>query len=124
MSTDNVTANERTFQGVLLNQINTLITSNKKINFSKYNIYFKDSNKQRTVSFETSSQIKLFKFFYDELEIKGTELNLPKSPEDCERIYKVLVNDFNKYSPQIKTLLKMNRSKANYFGVYREIILN
>ncbi len=90
--------------------------------FNTYKVYFKDGNKQTVINFESNSQIKLFKFFFEELEIKGTEINLPKSPEDCERIYKILINDFNKYSPQIKSLLKTNRSKANYLGVYREII--
>ena len=35
MSTDIVTSNERTFQGILLNQINTIINSNDKISFSR-----------------------------------------------------------------------------------------
>ncbi|MCL5030475.1 MAG: N-6 DNA methylase [Bacteroidetes bacterium] len=90
--------------------------------FNSYKVYFKDGNKETIINFESNSQIKLIKFFYDELEIKGMEINLPKSPEDCERIYKVLINDFNKYCSQIKSLLKTNRSKANYLGVYREII--
>lgn len=91
--------------------------------FQSYKVYFKDGNKETIVDFENNSQIKLFKFLYEVLEIKGTEIKLPKSPEDCEKILKILTNDFEKYGSQIKGLLKTHRSKANYLGVYREIIL-
>lgn len=91
--------------------------------FNTYNVYFKEGNKQITVSFKNGSQVKLLRFFYEELEVKGTKILLPDTSDDCEKILKVLNKDFNEYSTQIKNVLKSLRSSASYLAVYRDLIL-
>lgn len=92
--------------------------------FASYNVKFKDGNKETVVNFDNNSQILLFHFFHNELEIKGTKLILPRSPEDCNKILKTLQKDFKKYAMQIKSMLKTYRSKAHYLSIYRDIIFN
>ena len=41
--------------------------------FASYKVKFRDANKETTVIFDNNSQILLFKFLHDELEIKGTK---------------------------------------------------
>ncbi|MEW6654549.1 MAG: hypothetical protein AB1394_13945, partial [Bacteroidota bacterium] len=90
--------------------------------FNTYNVYFTEGNKQIAVSFKSSSQLKLFRFFFEELELKGTKILLPENPTDCEKILIILNNDFKKYSMQIKSVLKSLRSSASYLSIYRDII--
>lgn len=92
--------------------------------FDTYNIYFQEGNKQITVSLKNGSQLKLVRFFYEELEVKGTKILLPESSEDCEKILQILSKDFKTYSIQIKNVLKSLRSSASYLAVYRDLILN
>ncbi|OGU40362.1 MAG: hypothetical protein A2315_00385 [Ignavibacteria bacterium RIFOXYB2_FULL_35_12] len=91
--------------------------------FASYRVKFKDANKETTVIFDNNSQILLFKFLYDKLEIKGTKISLPRSPEDCNKILRTLKHDFEKYSSQIKAMLKTYRSKAHYISIYRDLVM-
>ncbi len=91
--------------------------------FNTYNVYFTEGNKQIAVSFKSSSQLKLFRFFFEELELKGTKILLPENPADCEKILVILSNDFKKYSMQIKNVLKSLRSSASYLSIYRDLLL-
>ncbi len=67
-------------------------------------------------------KLKLFRFFFEELELKGTKIILPENPADCEKILLILSNDFKKYGAQIKSVLKSLRSSASYLSVYRDLI--
>ena len=91
--------------------------------FASYRVKFRDANKETTVIFDNNSQILLFKFLYDQLEIKGTKILLPRSPEDCNKILRTLKHDFEKYSSQIKSMLKTYRSKAHYVSIYRDLVM-
>jgi len=92
--------------------------------FSTYYVNFIEGNKQIALSFKSSSQLKLFRFFFEELELKGTKILLPEDPAACEKILLVLSNDFKKYAMQIKSVLKSLRSTASYLAVYRDLIIN
>lgn len=91
--------------------------------FALYKVKFKDGNRETIISFDNNSQILLFKFLYDKLEIKGIKISLPRSPEDCNKILRTLKNDFDKYSSQIKAMLKTYRSKAHYISIYRDLVM-
>ena len=91
--------------------------------FNTYNIYFQEGNKQITVNLKNGSQLKLIRFFYEELEVKGTKILLPDSPDDCERIFQILSKDFKTYGTQIKNVLKSLRSSASYLAVYRDMVM-
>ncbi len=91
--------------------------------FASYKVKFKAGNKETIVNFDNNSQILLFKFLYDKLEIKGTKITLPRSPEDCNKILRTLKHDFDKYSSQIKAMLKTYRSNAHYISVYRDLLI-
>jgi len=91
--------------------------------FASYKVKFRDANKETTVIFDNNSQIMLFKFLYEKLEIKGTKISLPRSPEDCNKILRSLKHDFDKYSSQIKAMLKTYRSKAHYISIYRDLVM-
>jgi N-6 DNA Methylase len=91
--------------------------------FALYKVKFKDGNKETIISFDNNNQILLFKFLYDKLEIKGTKISLPRSPEDCNKILRTLKHDFEKYSSQIKAMLKTYRSKAHYISIYRDLVM-
>ncbi len=91
--------------------------------FAVYKVKFKSGNKELIISFDNNSQILLFKFLYDKLEIKGTKIALPRSPEDCNKILRTLKHDFDKYSSQIKAMLKTYRSKAHYVSIYRDLVM-
>jgi len=56
-------------------------------------------------------------------QIKGTKIALPRSPEDCNKIFRTLQHDFDKYSSQIKAMLKTYRSKAHYISIYRDLVM-
>jgi len=92
--------------------------------FNSYNIYFPDGNKQYSVSFQNSSQVKLFQFFHVFLEIRGMHLDLPENPDVCERIVKELVKDYKASFSQIQASLKSLRSPANPVSIYRDLIFN
>jgi len=91
--------------------------------FQSYYVNFKEGNRQETVSFKNSGQIKLFHFFYEILEVKGTALTLPEKPEDCKKVFAILESDYKKYNTQIKDMLKSYRSKASFLSVYRDLVL-
>ncbi len=92
--------------------------------FSTYKVFYKENNRTITINFENNNQIQLYNFFYKNLEIREGKVNLPLDAEHCCKILKVLEYDFNKYSQQLKNLLKTHRSKAHYLSVYREIVLD
>ena len=91
--------------------------------FAAYKVKFKDANKEITVNFDNNSQILLCKFLHEKLEIKGTKTTLPRSPEDCNKILHILKHDWDKYSSQIKAMLKTFRSKAHYISIYRDLVM-
>lgn len=70
-----------------------------------------------------NNQIALYQFFFKTLEVKEGTISLPLDAENCGKVLKVLEYDFNKYSQQVKGLLKTHRSKTHYISVYKEIIL-
>jgi hypothetical protein len=92
--------------------------------FDTYNVYFVEGNKQTTVAFKNGSQLKLFRFFYEELEIKGNNLSLPSNTDDCERIFSILYSNYKQNILQIKNILKTLRSSANYLAIYRDLVMN
>ncbi|MBI1931194.1 MAG: SAM-dependent DNA methyltransferase [Ignavibacteriales bacterium] len=92
--------------------------------FNTYNVIFTEGNKKITVSLSSNGQLKLFKFFYDNLEIKGQKIMLPSNSEDCEKIYTILSSDFKNYSNQIKSVLKSLRSSASHLAVYRDLVMS
>lgn len=91
--------------------------------FASYKVRFKEGNKETTIDFDNNSQILLFKFFYEKLEIIGTKISLPRSPEDSNKILRTLKHDFEKYSSLIKAILKTYRSKAHYVSIYRAVVM-
>ncbi len=91
--------------------------------FASYKVKFKEGNKETTIDFDNNSQILLYKFLYEKLEIKGTKISLPRSPEDCNKILRTLKHDFDKYGSQIKAMLKTYRSKAHYVSIYRDLVM-
>lgn len=91
--------------------------------FNTYKVYFTEGNKQIAVSFKSSSQLKLFRFFFEELELKGTKILLPQNSVDCEKTLLILSNDFKKNGLQIKSVLKSLRSSASYLSIYRDLLL-
>ena len=91
--------------------------------FQSYFVNFREGNKQVGVGFKSISQLKLFRFLYEELEIKGTLLTLPEKPEECEKIHSILEDDYKTYSSQIKALLKSYRSKASFLAIYRDLVM-
>jgi len=52
--------------------------------------FFVEGKKQTAVKFQNDSQLKLFRFFYEELEIKDRSLSLPTNSDDCEKIFTIL----------------------------------
>lgn len=92
--------------------------------FQSYYVNFKDGNKQIPIGFKNISQLKLFRFFYEELEVKGIPLTLPEKPEECEKVRSILENDYKSYRPQIIALLKSYRSKASFLAIYKSLILD
>ncbi|MBK7105912.1 MAG: SAM-dependent DNA methyltransferase [Ignavibacteriae bacterium] len=92
--------------------------------FNTYNVIFTQGNKKITVSLSSNGQLKLFKFFYDSLEIKGQKIMLPSNSEECEKIYTILSSDFKNYSSQIKSVLKSLRSSASHLAVYRDLVMS
>ena len=125
---DEITSTVRVFYAILWNNINELLhkylSGGDSNFFASYKGKFKSANKETTVSFDNNNQILLFKFLYDELEIKGTKISLPTTPEDCNKILRALKHVFDKYSSQIKTMLKTYRSNAHYFSIYRNLIMS
>jgi len=92
--------------------------------FSTYKVFYKENNRTITINFENNNQIQLYHFFYKNLEIREGKVNLPLDAQQCSKILKALENDFNKYSQQLKNLLKTHRSKAHYLSVYKEIVFD
>jgi hypothetical protein len=92
--------------------------------FGIYNVYFQQGNSQKVLSFDNPSQLNLFRFLNKKIEVKGVKILLPVSEKDCDKILKQLESDFNAYSNQIKSILKSNRSNANYISVYHDILFS
>ncbi|MBI5218212.1 MAG: SAM-dependent DNA methyltransferase [Bacteroidia bacterium] len=92
--------------------------------FGIYNVYFTEGTRQKSLSFENVQQLKLFEFLNFTLDVKGVKIDIPRDAADCDRIYKILKKDFDKNSSQIKSLLKLNRSKANHISIYRDLALS
>lgn len=55
--------------------------------------------------------------------IERTKITLPRLPEDCNIILRTLKHDFDKYSSQIKAMLKTYRSNAHYISIYRDLVM-
>ncbi len=91
--------------------------------FASYKLYFKEGNKEIVLSLRSNSQIKLIKYFYDELEMKGVSVEVPKQTEDCEKIYKQLLYDYTNYGTQVKEMLKKHRSKTTFQNVWKRMIM-
>ena len=91
--------------------------------FGHYDVYFKQGNKQQKLSFTSAIQMSLFQFLNETLDIKGQKLNLPEMEKDCKEILELLREDFDDTYPQIKSILKSYRSKANPVSIYRGLIL-
>jgi len=92
--------------------------------FESYIVYFTEGNKQKKLSFNHPEQQTLFEFLNVTLDIKGIKIELPVNESDCIEILNILRKDFNKYSPQIRNFLKINRCKANYVSIYRDLLLS
>jgi hypothetical protein len=92
--------------------------------FQSYFVNFKEGNVQSSIGFKNISQLKLFRFFYETLEVKGTRFTLPEKVEDCEKVRSILESDFKNFSPQIKSLLKSFRSTSSFLSLYRDLVLH
>ena len=91
--------------------------------FSHYRVYFKQGDTQKTLDFENESQLILFEWLYETLDLKGLEVYLPTDAKKCQEILPALKFDFVNYFPQIRSQLKTSRSSANPLQVYRELVL-
>ncbi|MFL5763896.1 MAG: class I SAM-dependent DNA methyltransferase [Bacteroidia bacterium] len=91
--------------------------------FGIYNVYFNDGKKQKSLSFDSPQQLELFEFLNNELEIKNTDITLPKDSKECKRVLKMIKDDFEDNLSVIKVFLKSNRSNANPLSVYRDLLL-
>jgi hypothetical protein len=92
--------------------------------FGHYDVYFKQGNKQQKLSFTNPMQMTLFRFLNEILDLRGQKINLPEDENVCNEILKTLKEDFNETFPQIKSLLKSHRSKANAISIYRNLLLS
>ncbi len=92
--------------------------------FESYNVYFTEGNKQKILSFSNSAQQMLFEFLNVSLDVKGIKIDLPTEESDCIEVLNFLRKDFTNYGPQIKNFLKINRCKANYVSIYRDLLLS
>jgi len=90
--------------------------------FGQYNVYFKQGNKQQTLSFTSPMQLNLFRFLNKTVDLKGQKINLPSEEIVCSNTLKILKEDFETAFPQIKSLLKSHRSKANAISIYRSLL--
>ena len=91
--------------------------------FSHYRVYFKQGDTQKTLDFENESQLILFEWLYETLDLKGLDVYLPTDAKKCQEILPALKFDFTNYFPQIRSQLKTSRSSANPLQVYRELVL-
>ena len=91
--------------------------------FGIYNVYFRQGNTQKTISFENPHQVNLFEFLNAQLDVKGQKLNIPTEAKECEKVLKIVKPQFETYSKQIKNLLKVNRAQANYVSIYRDLLM-
>jgi hypothetical protein len=92
--------------------------------FGIYNIFFVQGKTKKTISFDNLQQMELFKFLNETLEVSGTRLLLPKSKTDCISILKTIKSEYAEYISQIKSLLKTNRSSANYTSIYKDLLFS
>ena len=92
--------------------------------FGHYDVYFKQGNKQQKLSFTNPMQLTLFRFLNEILDLRGQKINLPEDEKICNEILKTLKEDFNDAFPQIKSLLKSHRSKANAISIYRNLVFS
>jgi hypothetical protein len=90
--------------------------------FGIYEIFFLDTKKK--LSFENVQQLELFRFLNSTLEVKGIPVLLPNSASDCTKVLKILNMEFTEYINQIKSLLRVNRSTANYLSIYRDLLFS
>jgi len=90
--------------------------------FGHYDVYFKLGNKQMKLSFSNLNQMYLFRFLNETIDLKGQKINLPEDEKSCNETLKILKEDFNEAFPQIKSLLKSHRSKANAISIYRSLL--
>ncbi|MDQ2718194.1 MAG: N-6 DNA methylase [Bacteroidota bacterium] len=92
--------------------------------FGIYNVFFVQGDKKKSLSFENIQQLELFKFFNSELEVKGIKLSLPKSAKECKIVFTKIEKDYLEYIDQIKSILKSNRSTANYQSIYKDLLFS
>lgn len=92
--------------------------------FGNYDVYFKQGNKQQKLSFTSQMQMNLFRFLNEIIDLKGQKINLPEDQTICNEILKELKEDFDEAFPQIKSLLKSHRSKANAISIYRILLFS
>ena len=92
--------------------------------FGIYNVFFVQGKSKKTLSFENVQQMELFKFLNSDLEVKGTKIYLPKSAKECKAILKSVEGEYSEYINQIKSILKSNRSNANYQSIYKDLLFS
>lgn len=92
--------------------------------FGHYDVYFKLGNKQMKLSFSNLNQMYLFRFLNETIDLKGQKINLPEDEKICNETLKILKEDFDEAFPQIKSLLKSHRSKANAISIYRSLLFS
>ena len=90
--------------------------------FGHYDVYFKQGNKQQKLSFRNQKQLNLFRFLNETIDLKGQKIKLPEDELICNDILKSLKEDFDEAFPQIKSMLKAHRSKANATSIYRSLL--
>ncbi len=90
--------------------------------FNNYPVYFVEGNLQKTVNFSNAGQLQLFQYLYNQFDIKNIDLKFPTSEAECLTVFKSVQKDFNKYSEQIKNLLKSHRISIHYLSIYKTIL--
>ena len=92
--------------------------------FGHFDVYFKLGNQQTKLSFSNLKQMYLFRFLNETMDLKGININLPENENICNEVLITLMEDFNGTFPQIKSLLKSHRSKANAISIYRTLLFS
>lgn len=92
--------------------------------FGGYHVLFKDHEYRKTkIQIDSLSQLKLFYFLNEKLEMRGTKIEIPINEMDCNEVLITLEMDFNKNMPQITSWLKSIRNKHNPIGIYRDLVM-
>jgi hypothetical protein len=86
--------------------------------------YIIDDKRKFTLAFENTAQVRLFEFLVTELQINDIKVKIPAFPDEAKKVLSTLKENYNKYVPQIKSLLKQHRINASEIIIFRNIVFN